>query len=128
MAAAVGVVAGIVAGWAVGCLIGIVSSWRTCFASVRSGPDRTTIGAGAVGAAVVVVVVVGVRVDGVVDVAVGRDGGAAGVVGAGDQVEEVAGDGVGDEGFAVFVPIHAPGVGEAVAEDFEDFSRGVIAP
>ena len=79
-------------------------------------------------AAGVVVKMVGVGVDRVIDAAVGTDRGAAGVVSAGDEVKEVAGDGVGDEGFAVFVPVHAPGIGEAVAEDFENFARRMIAP
>src|SRR5262245_9274094 len=84
-------------------------------------PDRTTLSG-------VPMKVVGVRVDGVVNAAVGRDGGAAGVMCTRNQVKEVAGDGVGDKCFTVLVPIEAPGIGEAVAEDFEDLARGMIAP
>ena len=44
---------------------------------------------------------------------------------AGDDVPEVVDHAVGDEEFAVLVPVEAPGVGGAGGEDFEHFSRRV---
>src|SRR5207237_9783496 len=69
-----------------------------------------------------------VRIDRVIDAAVRSDGGAARVMRAGNQMEQVSGDRVRDEHLAIFVPVVSPGIGKAVAEDFEDFSRGMIAP
>lgn len=55
-----------------------------------------------------------------VDVGIGVLAEHAAVMGAWDDVPEVADDGVDEEGFAVRVPIHAPGVGGALGNDFED--------
>ena len=48
------------------------------------------------------------------------------IVAAGDDVPEVVDHAVGDEHFAVFVPVEAPGVGGAVGEGFEHFPRRVV--
>ena len=49
-------------------------------------------------------------------------------MGAGDDVPEVAVDGVDEEELAVFVPVVAPGVGGAVAEGFDDVRLRMVAP
>ena len=72
--------------------------------------------------------VVGVHLDGLEDELIGGGGEGAVEVGAGDGVPEVAVYGVDEEEFAVFVPVESPGVGGAVAEDFEGFAGGVEAP
>src|SRR5262249_45623945 len=120
---------------------------RQQFAAVFGGPVVAQIDAGAaVGVAAAELVVnaqtlgvfdalagvpmkmVGVRIDRVIDVAVRRDRRAAGVMRAGDEMKKVAGYRVCDDHLAVFVPVVPPGVGEAVAEDFEYFARRMIAP
>src|SRR5262249_2555787 len=50
------------------------------------------------------------------------------VASAGDHVPEMANDAVGEEALAVFVEVEAPGIGGAVADDFEDLARRMIAP
>ena len=45
-----------------------------------------------------------------------------------DEMPEVAGDGVGDEGFAVFVPVEAPGVRGAVGIGLELLPGRMLAP
>ncbi len=52
----------------------------------------------------------------------------AAVVGAGNAVPEVADDGVDPEELAFGIPIVAPGVRAAVADDFKDLPRGMEAP
>ena len=71
---------------------------------------------------------VGVHLDGLVDEGVGGAAEGAVEVTAGNHVPEVAVDGVDEEEFAVLVPVVTPGVGGAVAEDFEGFACGVEAP
>jgi hypothetical protein len=50
------------------------------------------------------------------------------VVDPGDHVPEVAVDGVDKKEFAVFIPVVSPGIGGAVAEDFDGFAGGMEAP
>ena len=71
---------------------------------------------------------VGVLFEKTVGVRVERLAEHAAVVRAGDDVPEVADDGVDEEGFAVLVPVHAPGIGGAVGDRLEDFADGMIAP
>ncbi len=72
--------------------------------------------------------VVGVHLDGFKDELVGRRREGTVEVRTGDHVPEVAVDGVDEEEFAVLVPVVAPGIGGAVAEDLEGFAVGVKAP
>ena len=71
---------------------------------------------------------IGVLFEKTVGVRVERLAEHAPIVRAGDQVPEMADDGVDDKGLAVLVPIHAPRVGRAVGDDFKNFSHGMIAP
>ncbi len=50
------------------------------------------------------------------------------VMGARDGVPQMADHGVDEEQLARFVPIHAPGVCCAAADDLEDLPRGMVAP
>src|SRR5262249_55734527 len=72
--------------------------------------------------------VVGTALDQAVDVRVDVLAVHADVVGAGDDVEYVLDDAVGDEDLAVLVPVHAPGVGRARRDPFEGLVYGVEAP
>lgn len=72
--------------------------------------------------------VVGGLLDDFVDVRVQVGAEHAAVVGAGDDVPEVADDGVDHEELAIGIPVVAPGVGPAVRDGFDDFAGGVVAP
>jgi hypothetical protein len=72
--------------------------------------------------------VIGVEVDQPVGVGLGSIVCGRDVVGAGDAVPEMAVDGVDEEEFAVLVPIVAPRVGGARAEDLDDFALRMVAP
>ena len=72
--------------------------------------------------------VVGGLFDDFVDVGVEVGAEHAAVIGTGDDVPEVADDGVDHEEFAIGIPVVAPGVGAAVGDGFEDFAGGVVAP
>ena len=72
--------------------------------------------------------VVGVQIDETVRVGVGIERMGAHVVLAGRVVPEVAVDGVDEKQFAVRVPVVAPRVGGAGAEDLDDFALRMITP
>jgi hypothetical protein len=72
--------------------------------------------------------VVGGLLDDFIDIRVQMGAEHAAVIGAGDDVPEVADDGVDHEQLALGIPVVPPGVGAAVGDGFEDFARGVVAP
>ena len=72
--------------------------------------------------------VVGGLLDDFIDIGVQMGAEHAAVIRAGDDVPEVADDGVDHEQLALGIPVMPPGVRAAMGDGFDDFPCGVVAP